>query len=212
MPRPAEHPRLSPDHSAARAYHYLDRTLARRKRSGRANGVTGLQEPSPKPLDRAHLDSEAAIVTVRDESVSTLYCRRILEHRESGTLLKEQAVLFGLQPIGPLEIDLPAETPVVKFGGLKFATLLYHDIWRCLRFVENPAIARGLPAAAFAAGIGSATAQRGSTVMADADAPSRCSEHTDAAALRRRLERLFETLAPSNIRMAVDLERALIWD
>jgi DNA helicase-2/ATP-dependent DNA helicase PcrA len=63
------------------------------------------------------------LVTVRDEADQARFIvDRILEYRESGTLLKEQAVLFRTSShSGPLEIELTRRSiPFVKFGGLKF--------------------------------------------------------------------------------------------
>jgi len=47
---------------------------------------------------------------------------RVLENREAGSTLKQQAVLFRTShPCGPLEVALTRRNiPFVKFGGLKF--------------------------------------------------------------------------------------------
>src|ERR1700731_2714583 len=63
------------------------------------------------------------LVTVRDEAdQARCIVERILENRESGTLLKQQAVLFRTSShSGQLEVELPPRNiPFVKFGGLKF--------------------------------------------------------------------------------------------
>src|SRR5204863_8262810 len=66
---------------------------------------------------------------------------RVLENRESGSALKQQAVLFRTSHhCGPLEVELTRRNiPFVKFGGLKFLdTAHIRDILALLRFVENP--------------------------------------------------------------------------
>ena len=66
---------------------------------------------------------------------------RVLENRESGSTLKQQAVLFRTSHhCGPLEVELTRRNiPFVKYGGLKFLdTAHVRDILALLRFVENP--------------------------------------------------------------------------
>ncbi|HEX4298645.1 MAG TPA: ATP-dependent helicase, partial [Devosia sp.] len=63
------------------------------------------------------------LVTVRDEAAQAGYVvERVLESREAGVPLKEQAVLFRTSShSGPLEIELTRRNiPFVKYGGLKF--------------------------------------------------------------------------------------------
>jgi DNA helicase-2/ATP-dependent DNA helicase PcrA len=63
------------------------------------------------------------LVAVRDEADQARYIvERILESREEGALLKQQAVLFRTSShSGPLEVELTRRNiPFVKFGGLKF--------------------------------------------------------------------------------------------
>jgi DNA helicase-2/ATP-dependent DNA helicase PcrA len=82
------------------------------------------------------------LVTVRDETGQANYvCERILEEREAGTGLKEQAVLFrASHHSGPLEVELTRRNiPFVKFGGLKFLEAAHvKDVLATLRFAENP--------------------------------------------------------------------------
>ena len=76
-----------------------------------------------KPLDRTHCRERPQLVSVRDEAGQARYIvERVLENREVGTMLKEQAVLFRTSHhSGPLEIELTRRNiPFVKFGGLKF--------------------------------------------------------------------------------------------
>jgi DNA helicase-2/ATP-dependent DNA helicase PcrA len=65
----------------------------------------------------------------------------VLENREEGARLKDQAVLFRTSShSGPLEIELTRHNiPFVKFGGLKFLDAAHvKDMLALLRFVENP--------------------------------------------------------------------------
>src|ERR1700712_1614970 len=109
-----------------------------------ANGVIGLaRERFTKNLwtDRAS-GTKPQLVTVRDETdQARCIVERILENRESGTLLKQQAVLFRTSShSGPLEVELTRRNiPFVKFGGLKFLDAAHvKDMLALLRFVENP--------------------------------------------------------------------------
>lgn len=82
------------------------------------------------------------LVTVRDDAGQANYiCDRVLDEREAGTALKEQAVLFrASHHSGPLEIELTRRNiPFVKFGGLKFLDAAHvKDVLAVLRFAENP--------------------------------------------------------------------------
>jgi DNA helicase-2/ATP-dependent DNA helicase PcrA len=82
------------------------------------------------------------LVSVRDEADQAGYIvERVLENRERGSTLKQQAVLFRTSHhCGPLEIELTRRNiPFVKFGGLKFLDAAHiRDILALLRFVENP--------------------------------------------------------------------------
>src|SRR5436190_7452477 len=86
-----------------------------------ANGVIGLaKERFTKNLWTERTSgAKPQLVTVRDEADQARFIvERILENRESGTLLKEQAVLFRTSShSGPLEIELTRRNiPFVKFG------------------------------------------------------------------------------------------------
>jgi DNA helicase-2/ATP-dependent DNA helicase PcrA len=82
------------------------------------------------------------LVTIRDESEQARYVvEHVLEARETGTALKQQAVLFRTSShSGPLEIELTRRNiPFVKFGGLKFLDSAHvKDMLAILRFAENP--------------------------------------------------------------------------
>jgi DNA helicase-2/ATP-dependent DNA helicase PcrA len=82
------------------------------------------------------------LVTVRDEADQARYIvERVLETREGGLALKDQAVLFRTSShSGPLEIELARRNiPFVKFGGLKFLDAAHvKDMLALLRWAENP--------------------------------------------------------------------------
>jgi DNA helicase II / ATP-dependent DNA helicase PcrA len=109
-----------------------------------ANGVIDLaKERFTKNLwtDRKS-SAKPQLVSVRDEAdQARCIVEHILENRESGTLLKQQAVLFRTSShSGPLEVELTRRNiPFVKFGGLKFLDAAHiKDLLALLRFVENP--------------------------------------------------------------------------
>jgi DNA helicase-2/ATP-dependent DNA helicase PcrA len=109
-----------------------------------ANGVIDLaRERFTKNLWTERTSgTKPQLVTTRDEADQARYIvERILENRESGTLLKQQAVLFRTSShSGPLEVELTRRNiPFVKFGGLKFLDAAHiKDMLALLRFVENP--------------------------------------------------------------------------
>ena len=82
------------------------------------------------------------LITLRDEADQARYVvERVLENREGGMALKQQAVLFRTSHhSGPVEIELiRRNVPFVKFGGLKFLDAAHvKDVLAMLRFVENP--------------------------------------------------------------------------
>src|SRR5437016_3604207 len=143
-----------------------------------ANGVIDLAgERFTKNLwtDRAS-GMKPQLVTVRDEAdQARCIVERVLENRESGTFLKQQAVLFRTSThSGSLEVELTRHnTPFVKFGGLKFLDAAHiKDMLALLRFVENPKDrVAGFRLLHLLPGIGSATAQRVLDRMAEAADP-----------------------------------------
>jgi DNA helicase-2/ATP-dependent DNA helicase PcrA len=82
------------------------------------------------------------VVAVRDEGDQARYvANRVLENREAGVALKNQAVLFrAAHHSDALEVELTRRNiPFVKFGGLKFLDSAHvKDMLACLRFAENP--------------------------------------------------------------------------
>src|SRR5262249_1672984 len=109
-----------------------------------ANGVIDLaRERFTKNLWTERTSSaKPRLVAVRDEADQARYIvEQILENREEGALLKQQAVLFRTSShSGPLEVELTRRNiPFVKFGGLKFLDAAHvKDVLALLRFVENP--------------------------------------------------------------------------
>ena len=87
-------------------------------------------------------EAKPSLVTVKDEADQVRYiATTVLEAREAGTPLKQQAVLFRTSsPSGPLEIELTRRNiPFVKFGGLKFLDSAHvKDMLAVLRWAENP--------------------------------------------------------------------------
>jgi DNA helicase-2/ATP-dependent DNA helicase PcrA len=139
-----------------------------------ANGVIDLaEERFTKNLWTDRQSAELpGLVSVRDEADQARFIvERVLENRETGTLLKHQAVLFRTSShSSPLEIELTRRNiPFVKFGGLKFLdTAHVKDLLSVLRFVENPRDSvAGFRIFQLLPGVGPASAQRVLAFMAD---------------------------------------------
>jgi DNA helicase-2/ATP-dependent DNA helicase PcrA len=82
------------------------------------------------------------ILTVEDEArQAEVVAAMILERREEGLLLREQAVLVrAAHHSDALEVELARrDIPFVKFGGLKFLEAAHvKDVLAILRWAENP--------------------------------------------------------------------------
>jgi DNA helicase-2/ATP-dependent DNA helicase PcrA len=185
-----------------------------------ANGVIDLaKERFTKNLwtDRAS-GRKPQLVTVRDEAdQARCIVERILESRESGTLLKQQAVLFRTSShSGSLEVELTRRNiPFVKFGGLKFLDAAHvKDMLALLRFVENPKDrVAGFRLMHLIPGVGPSSAQRvldhmsnaadPFVALAQAPAPPRAGE--DWKAFTHAVEDLRHSDWPA------DLDRARSW-
>src|SRR5215831_12267896 len=143
-----------------------------------ANAVIDLATERYKKNLRSERESaeRPQLVAVRDESEQARYVvERVLEHREAGTALKQQAVLFRASDhSGPLEIELTrSNIPFVKFGGLKFLEAAHvKDILAFLRWSENlrDRVA-GFRVIQVLPGAGPATAARLLDRLADANDP-----------------------------------------
>jgi len=147
-------------------------TLARNYRStvpilAASNAVIGLaKERYTKDLwSERRSGDKPVLVTVPDEAAQANYvAEAVLDNRETGTALKEQAVLFrAAHHSGPLEVELTRRNiPFVKFGGLKFLDSQHvKDVLALLRFAENPRDrVAGFRVLLLIPGIGPATATR----------------------------------------------------
>jgi DNA helicase II / ATP-dependent DNA helicase PcrA len=185
-----------------------------------ANGVIDLaRERFTKNLwtDRTS-GSKPRLVTVRDEAdQARCIVERILENRESGTRLKEQAVLFRTSShSGSLEVELTRRNiPFVKFGGIKFLDAAHvKDILALLRFVENPRDrVAGFRLMHLIPGVGPTSAQRALDYMAnDADpvaALTRAPTPARAGEDWKAFTAVIADLRHSN--WPADLERARLW-
>lgn len=116
------------------------------------------------------------LVTVRGELEQAQYIvEQVLEQRETGTNLKQQAVLFRTSShSGALEIELTRRNiPYVKFGGLKFLDAAHvKDVMAVLRFVENPRDrVVGFRVLQLLPGVGPTSAQRVMDYIMGAQAP-----------------------------------------
>lgn len=156
-----------------------------------ANAVIGLAAERFTKNLWTERTSEAPprLVTVRSETDQARYVvEQVLERRETGTALKQQAVLFRTSShSGALEVELTRRNiPYVKFGGLKFLDAAHvKDVMSLLRFVENPRDrVVGFRVMQLLPGVGPKSAQRvldhiagGSDPLAalpGAPAPARC--------------------------------------
>ncbi|MDP3159734.1 MAG: ATP-dependent helicase [Reyranella sp.] len=116
------------------------------------------------------------LVSVRDEVEQARYVvERVLENREGGTVLKQQAVLFRASShSGHLEVELTRRNiPFVKFGGLKFLDSAHvKDMLALLRFAQNPRDrVAGFRVMQLMPGVGPLSAERVLDRMAEAAAP-----------------------------------------
>jgi DNA helicase-2/ATP-dependent DNA helicase PcrA len=121
-------------------------------------------------------DVRPRLVTVRDEADQAIFIAdQILENREAGTILKQQAVLFrASHHSAALEIELTRRNiPFVKFGGLKFLDSAHvKDMLALLRFAQNPRDrVAGFRLLQMLPGIGPSSAAKVLDAMADSPMP-----------------------------------------
>jgi DNA helicase-2/ATP-dependent DNA helicase PcrA len=86
-------------------------------------------------------DLPELLTCIDERDQADAVCRAILEHRERGTPLKEQAVLFRAGHHSDLlEVELTRRNiPFVKYGGLKFLEAAHvKDALAVLRIADNP--------------------------------------------------------------------------
>ncbi|HEY9214405.1 MAG TPA: ATP-dependent helicase [Ancylobacter sp.] len=143
-----------------------------------ANGVIDLaRERFTKNLWTERESAERpCLVTVRDEADQARFvAEEVLENREAGMRLKEQAVLFrASHHSGPLEVELTRRNiPFVKFGGLKFLDSAHvKDMLAALRFAQNPRDrVAGFRVMQLLPGVGPSSAQTVLDAMADRPDP-----------------------------------------
>ena len=143
----------------------------------------------------------------------------MLENREGGSTLKQQAVLFRTSHhSGPLEIELTRRNiPFVKFGGLKFLDAAHiKDLLAMLRFVENPRDrVAGFRLMQLMQGVGPTSAQRVLEHMAasadpigslvDAPSPPRAGDDW------RAFVAIVTDLRSGRAGWPAELERARLW-
>jgi DNA helicase II / ATP-dependent DNA helicase PcrA len=187
-----------------------------------ANGVIDLAaERFTKNLWTERQSAERPqLVSVRDEADQACYIvERVLENREVGTGLKQQAVLFRTSHhSGPLEVELTRRNvPFVKFGGLKFLDSAHvKDILAVLRFAQNPRDrVAGFRLMHLIPGVGPTSAHRVLEQMAvqpdplsslsDIPAPPRSGE--DWAAFVE----ILQLLRPGEVRWPAEIEFARRW-
>ncbi|HET6468720.1 MAG TPA: ATP-dependent helicase [Geminicoccaceae bacterium] len=99
---------------------------------GYAKELAAVRDSGRKPV----------LALVRDDAAQTDWLLgRILERREAGVPLREQAVLFrAAHHSAALEIELARRNiPFVKYGGLRFLEAAHvKDVLAVLRWAENP--------------------------------------------------------------------------
>jgi DNA helicase II / ATP-dependent DNA helicase PcrA len=152
-----------------------------------ANGVIELaSERFTKNLWTERQSAERPLlVSVRDEGDQARYVADcVLENREAGTILKQQAVLFRTSShSGHLEVELTRRNiPFVKFGGLKFLDSTHvKDLLAMLRFAQNPRDrVAGFRLLQLMPGVGPSSAQRVLERMAEQPEPVRALSHMPA--------------------------------
>jgi DNA helicase II / ATP-dependent DNA helicase PcrA len=201
-------------------------TLAQNYRSTQpilaaANAVIGLaSERFTKDLwtDRSG-GERPQLVAVHDEADQARYVvERVLESREAGVKLKQQAVLFrASHHSGPLEIELTRRNiPFVKFGGLKFLEAAHvKDLLAVLRFIENPRDRiSGFRVLQLMPGVGPGSAQRVLDRIAGATEPLHALLHASpprASAHWKSFIELVADLRDGRAGWPAELGRARLW-
>ncbi|MFO1093935.1 MAG: ATP-dependent helicase [Planctomycetaceae bacterium] len=135
--------------------------------------IAAAAERHQKDLWSTRDDGERpAFVLCQDEEEQTDYLvDHILEHRENGVLLRQQAVLFRASHHSiTLEVELARRNvPFHKYGGLKFVeTAHVKDLLGFLRLAENPRdIVSGQRVLVLLPGIGQVRARSLMNVLAE---------------------------------------------
>lgn len=160
------------------------------------------------------------LVLIPDEAEQARWvCNRVLEAREAGIKLTQQAVLFrAASHSAALELELVRRNvPFVKFGGLKFLEAAHiKDVLAMLRFVQNPSgRLAGFRVAQLIPGVGQTTAARFLDAVAVAPEPVAAVEAFAAPARAgaewRQFTALFRTLRTAGLRWPLDIELVKEW-
>jgi DNA helicase-2/ATP-dependent DNA helicase PcrA len=160
------------------------------------------------------------LVLIPDEAEQARWvCNRVLEQREAGIKLTQQAVLFrAASHSAALELELVRRNiPFVKFGGLKFLEAAHiKDVLAMLRFAQNPSgRLAGYRVAQLIPGIGPATAARLLDAVAESFDPVAAVEAFDAPARAgedwQAFVALFRTLRTPGLRWPVEVELVKNW-
>jgi DNA helicase-2/ATP-dependent DNA helicase PcrA len=202
-------------------------TLAQNYRStapilAASNAVIALaEERYTKDLwtDRRGSDRPALVVVADEADQARYVVTRILEYREQGTALKQQAVLFrSSSHSAQLEIELTRRNiPFVKFGGLKFLDSAHvKDVLATLRFAENPRDrVAGFRVLQLLPGVGPSTAaellDRLGNAANPADALAACQPPARARADWPAFAELAATLSRAEAGWPAEIERARLW-
>jgi DNA helicase-2/ATP-dependent DNA helicase PcrA len=160
------------------------------------------------------------LVLIPDEAEQARWvCKRILEHREAGIALTQQAVLFrAASHSAALELELMRlNIPFVKFGGLKFLEASHiKDVLAVLRFAQNPnGRMAGFRVAQMIPGIGPATATRLLDAVSEAADPLGAIEAFEApprsSADWEQFVALYRALRAPGLRWPADIDLVKNW-
>jgi DNA helicase-2/ATP-dependent DNA helicase PcrA len=160
------------------------------------------------------------LVLIPDEAEQARWvCNRVLEQREAGIRLTQQAVLFrAASHSAALELELVRRNiPFVKFGGLKFLEAAHiKDVLAMLRFVQNPAgRVAGFRVVQLIPGIGPATAARLLDAVAEAADPVAAVEAFPAPPRAQgeweQFTALFRSLRTTGLRWPLEIELVRDW-
>jgi DNA helicase-2/ATP-dependent DNA helicase PcrA len=163
------------------------------------------------------------LVLIPDEAEQARWvCNRVLEQREAGTRLTQQAVLFrAASHSAALELELVRRNiPFVKFGGLKFLEAAHiKDLLAVLRFAQNPSgRLAGFRVAQLIPGIGPATAARLLDAVAESAEPLAAIDAFEAPARAQgdwepfvALFRLLRAAPDAGLRWPMDVELVRNW-
>ncbi len=160
------------------------------------------------------------LIVVSDEAEQARWvANRILEQRESGLLLKSQAVLFRTSSHSTaLELELTRrQIPFVKFGGLKFLEAAHvKDMLSILRFAQNPrGRLAGFRVLQLMAGVGPAHATRLLDAMEGASDPGTTLERfqmpANLAKEWQAFVQMYQALRQGQLPWPADLDLAKRW-